>query len=296
MYVVCGSSSRCGQRLSSQDSPQLSSSSAFVYLLWLCLAVWHLFPLGLLGSIGLGLLCQGGNLFLGLHGRGTRGQRSSRPEHLETDDAKTADATTTRLREGQMETTVRQNPSARAAWVPERELCTTQTESDISLPQAADAKCRHGTRPGSCPHYIRWRRRPALSEIDRTNNGASQQPDVSKSKCGTGTETTGLLLSSLQNKASTFRKTWHTGIRASDTADPTEVQPVTRPRLIRPPSPSHSPLCQADQNTPLTPALLYQPQSILPAFLVPDLHINYASTFDLDSTLGYSAEGPAKAK
>jgi hypothetical protein len=197
---------------------------------------------------------------------------------METDDAKMADATTTRLREGQVETTVRQNPSARAAWVPERELCTTQTEPDIGLPQAADAKCRHGTRPGSCPHYIRWRRRPALSEIDRTNDGASQQPDVSK--CGIGTETTGLLLSSLQNKASTFGKTWHTGIRASDTPDTTEVQPVTRPRLIRPPSPSRSPLCQADENTPLTPACLYQPQSILPAFLVPNLHINYALTFD----------------
>jgi hypothetical protein len=89
-----------------------------------------------------------------------------------------------------------------------------------------------------------------------------------------------LLLSSLQNKASTFGKTCHTGIRASDTPDPTEVQPVTRPRLIRAPSPSHSPLCQADQNTPLTPALLYQPQSIFPAFLVPNLHINYALTFD----------------
>jgi hypothetical protein len=44
---------------------------------------------------------------------------------METDDAKMADATTTRLREGQVETTVRQNPSARAAWVPERELRTT---------------------------------------------------------------------------------------------------------------------------------------------------------------------------
>jgi hypothetical protein len=175
-----------------------------------------------------------------------------------------ADATATRLREGQVETTVRQHPSARAVWVPERELCTTQTEPDIGLPQAADAKCRHGTRPGSCPHYIRWRRWPALSEIDRTNDGASQQPDVSK--CGTGTETTGLLLSSLQDKASTFGKTWHTGIRASDTPDTTEVQPVTRPRLIRPPSPSHSPLWLRQTKTRRSPQPSYisHNQSYLP--------------------------------
>jgi hypothetical protein len=210
---------------------------------------------------------------------------------MKTEDTQMADATTRRLRERQLEHMVRQIPSASVACTPKHQSCASQPQP-ASLPLAAGGG--HRTRPGGREtHYIRWRRRPALSNINRTNNGASQQPDASK--CGTGTETADLLLSSLQNQASTFGKTWHTEIRASDAVEPTTDQQTARPRLIGTPAPTRSPLCQADPNAtaPLTPAIPHQPHSI-PALLTPNSHINYAPTFN--STLGFPGEGPPKAK
>jgi hypothetical protein len=211
---------------------------------------------------------------------------------MKTEDTQMADATTTRLRERQLEHMVRQIPSASVACTPEHQSCASQPQP-ASLPLAAGGG--HRTRPGGREtHYIRWRRRPALSDIDGTNNGASQQTGISK--CGTGTETADLLLSSLQNQASTFGKTWHTEIRASDAVEPTTDQQTARPCLIGTPAPTRSPLSQAadpNANAPLTPAIPHQPHSMA-AFLTPNSHINYAPTFD--STLGFPSEGPPKAK